>query len=100
MAIGERHLFSWLHLSDLHFGHGDRRYGWDQQKVLDNVRSDVEKALSWSELPRPQAIVVTGDIAFSGALVTADEYDRAESFLQGLLELLDIQRKDVYLVPG
>lgn len=99
MAIGERHLFSWLHLSDLHFGHGDKSYGWDQQKVLENLRTDVQRALAWPELPRPQAILVTGDIAYSGG-VKSDEYAAAEAFFRGLLSTLSLDPENLYCVPG
>ena len=85
MSLGQRHVFSWLHLSDLHFGHGDNSYGWDQKKVLDCLADDVEKALKeWPELPRPDAIMVTGDIAFSGNTRSAHEYSDASVFLRRL----------------
>lgn len=101
MSIGQRHVFSWLHLSDLHFGHGDSAYAWDQKSVLDSLISDVEEALrAWPELPRPQAIMVTGDIAFSGSALSSQEYEEAERFLVKITTLLGIERKDVYLVPG
>ena len=41
MTIGYRHLFSWLHLSDLHFGQGDTSYGWNQKLVLKNIEKDI-----------------------------------------------------------
>ncbi|MFY0527693.1 metallophosphoesterase family protein [Archangium gephyra] len=101
MSIGERHLFSWLHLSDLHFGHGDITYGWDQKTVLSLLKSDVEKARAeWPELPPPQAILVTGDIAFSGGKCDPAEYHDADVFLRELTTLLGLKPEDVYLVPG
>jgi len=101
MPIGDRHLLSWLHLSDLHFGHGDTTYGWDQKTVLSLLKSDVEKALrEWPELPRPQAILVTGDVAFSGGKRDKAEYQDADAFFRELVALLGLKPEDVYLVPG
>jgi hypothetical protein len=34
-------IFAWIHLSDIHFGHGDAAHGWDQQLVLAVLRRDV-----------------------------------------------------------
>jgi len=94
-------LFSWLHLSDLHFGHGDKTYGWDQKTVLSLLLQDVRKALTdWPELPRPQAILLTGDIAFSGGTISGSEYHDAQKFLADLVEILKIDRDKVFLVPG
>ena len=101
MAIGQRHLFTWLHLSDLHFGHGDKTYGWNQKTVLRLLASDIKNALKeWPELPRPQAIVVTGDIAFSGGKRDGKEYLDANEFLQDLTKSLELQPNKVFLVPG
>ncbi len=101
MSIGERHLFSWVHLSDLHFGHGSESYGWDQKTVLTLIRNDIEQAIKeWPELPRPQAILVTGDIAFSGGKLNDSEYRDADVFIHDLVNLLGLRPEQVYLVPG
>ncbi len=34
-------LFIWVHISDIHVGHGDASYGWDQQLVLSELIKDV-----------------------------------------------------------
>lgn len=101
MSIGERNIFSWIHLSDLHFGHGDKSYGWDQTKVLSQLTRDIENAINkWPELPRPQAIMITGDIAYSGASLGQDEYKKASKFLKELLKILGLTTEDVFIVPG
>jgi predicted phosphodiesterase len=101
MSVGQRHVFSWIHLSDLHFGHGDTSYKWDQKSVLAALYDDIESALrDWPELPRPQAILVTGDIAFSGNTASKIEYDDAKAFIDKLVELLKIPKSRVYMVPG
>lgn len=101
LPIGERHLFSWLHLSDLHFGHGNTAYGWNQKTVLDLLQEDVSKALeNWPEMPHPQAILVTGDIAFSGGVKSASEYNDACAYLKKLLDMLQVTPQCLYMVPG
>ena len=101
MAIGERYLFTWLHLSDLHFGHGDARHGWNQKTVLSLLAKDVAKALTdWPELPTPEAVVVTGDVAFSGAVRSADEYRDAQGWLKAVASELGLAPDRVYMVPG
>jgi predicted phosphodiesterase len=101
MSVGQRHIFSWLHLSDLHFGHGDAQYKWDQRSVLTAVLDDIENALkNWPELPPINAVILTGDISFSGGSVSHSEYQEAGEFLNKLVELLGIEKSRVYMVPG
>lgn len=69
----EEVLLSWLHVSDIHFGHGDLGHGWDQKLVLDTLRRDVEQLLAAERVPSPEIVLVTGDIAFSGATRAKDE---------------------------
>ena len=55
-------LFGWIHLSDIHFGHGDASHGWDQDLVMAALRRDI----AGKPAPvRVDAIFVTGDIAFA-----------------------------------
>jgi hypothetical protein len=41
--LGAETLFSWIHVSDIHMGHGDAAHGWDQALVLRELRKDVAK---------------------------------------------------------
>jgi len=34
-------IFTWLQVSDIHFGHGDASEGWDQRIVLAELTSDI-----------------------------------------------------------
>ena len=43
---------SWIHLSDLHFGHGDAHHRWDQQLVLDELSQDIPQAIARFEFRR------------------------------------------------
>ena len=64
-------LFGWIHLSDLHVGHGDIGYQGEQRMVLRVLARDIKTQVSeigrllgrpdW----RPDALLVSGDIAFS-----------------------------------
>ncbi len=98
-------LFSWIHLSDLHFGHGDMAYSWDQVLVLQTLRNDVQ-ALLGRGLPPVDSSLVTGDIAFSGdtrprsGQTKSTEYDDARRYLQTLAKEVGLTERDVFVVPG
>lgn len=101
VSVTERVLFTWVHLSDLHFGHGGAKGRVNQDVVLRLLRADLQKATtSWPELPKVDAIFVTGDVAFSGAVRSADEYQRAGDWLESLRKLLKVESTSVFLVPG
>lgn len=92
-------LFSWIHLSDIHVGHGDATHVEDQKLVLGALRSDVQQMLA-SGMPRPDAIFVTGDIAFSGASRHDDEYTRATEWLTAIAKTAGLGLDAVFAVPG
>lgn len=96
----DRVLFAWLHLSDLHFGHGDAEHGWDQKLVLQALRADVQKQVREGRVFAPNSILVTGDIAFSGATRRATEYADASEYLLALAADLKLSAQAVYVVPG
>ncbi|MBN1889698.1 MAG: hypothetical protein JW850_17005, partial [Thermoflexales bacterium] len=60
---------TWLHLSDLHFRPSQ---SYDANIVLKSLLQDVKDRLQ--DGLKPDLIVVTGDVAFSGQ---ADEYQLA-----------------------
>lgn len=92
-------LFTWLHLSDIHFGHGDANYFHDQRLILSQITSDVSHYSNHS-IPKPDVIFVTGDISFSGNSLASDEYERAEKWLIDISGALNINQEDIYTVPG
>lgn len=98
-------LIAWLHLSDIHFGHGTASQGWDQRLVLSCLLKDVTQLCS-SEIPSPELVLVTGDIAFSGASrvregqTESTEYQEASAWLRSLGQLLRIDRARIFTVPG
>jgi 3',5'-cyclic AMP phosphodiesterase CpdA len=87
-------LFTWIHLSDIHFGHGDAEYGCDQQLVLQALRDDL---VEQSRRHRPSAIFVTGDIAFSGK---PEQYERALAWLSSVGLAIGLESKSIFVVPG
>jgi tetratricopeptide (TPR) repeat protein len=97
-------LFSWLHLSDIHFGHGDAQHRWDQKLVVEQVLADLRKHGSFG-IPKPDVVLVTGDVAFSGggreiSGSAETEYGAARSWLQEVVAATGLQPADVFLVPG
>jgi predicted MPP superfamily phosphohydrolase len=92
-------LFSWLHLSDIHFGHGNATTREEQKLVLAQLLRDVRKAMQQGA-PRPDAVFITGDIGFSGDMLQRDEYTQATHWLGQLAERLQLAPHNIYLVPG
>src|SRR5213078_2573084 len=93
-------LFAWLHLSDIHVGHGDVEHGWDQKLVLEALRVDVARVLESGKVPQPRAVLVTGDVAFSGATRKDDEYECASRCLDVVGEAAGLTRQDIFVIPG
>ena len=93
-------LFSWLHISDLHFGHGNAGTYADQRLVLDALRQDAANIAGQRGIPVPDALLVTGDIAFSGGVRSPTEYRDASEYLRMLRDSLRISRERAFVVPG
>jgi predicted phosphodiesterase len=89
-------LFTWLHLSDIHFGHPSAGHRSDQKLVLDALREDIA-AYRERGVPNPDVVVVTGDIAFSGI---APQYADAEAWLRQTTALVGLDLSNVYAVAG
>ncbi len=103
---------SWVHLSDLHVGHGTTTHSWNQARVMEGVVVDIQQALNNSalQIELPQQIFFTGDVAFSGSNGVAPtmgpyrnlkQYDLARAWLENLADtVLQIPRQSIYIVPG
>jgi hypothetical protein len=84
---------TWLHLSDLHFKRSDVG---DRREVLEEFWKDI--SVHVRNGLRPDFIVVTGDIAYSGH---DEEYDLARKhFFKPLLECTDRKKAELFVVPG
>jgi predicted MPP superfamily phosphohydrolase len=101
-------LFSWVHLSDIHAGHGSTAYGWDQQDVFQAILEDIQVCVGDADrrFPRPNAVLVTGDVAFSGGnqkrppVATDGEYTAAAKWLGEVCGAIGIGKERVWMVPG
>ncbi|MEO5730332.1 MAG: metallophosphoesterase [Byssovorax sp.] len=93
-------LFRWIHLSDIHTGHGDTTNVWDQRLVLEEIVRDI--ALQRRSQPEPpfDAVLVTGDIANTGAGRLATEYADAATWLRNVGNAAGAAPEQIYLVPG
>ncbi|WP_375768529.1 TIR domain-containing protein [Archangium gephyra] len=98
-------IISWLHLSDIHFGHGSAAHGWNQHLVLSCLQADLTRVRTRG-VPPPELILVTGDIAFSGATRVRDgqaestEYQAASQWLRNVGQGLGIKPSRIFTVPG
>lgn len=87
---------SFIHLSDIHF-HKLSGNSVDIDTDLRNaILTDIEYNAKDS-IKNIQGILVGGDIAFAGQ---KQEYDHAKEFLKKMTEVLGIDEKSIYCVPG
>lgn len=92
-------LLAWLHLSDIHIGHGAADHQADQNLVLEALRADVARQIA-AGIPKPDVVLVTGDIAFSGACRNKHEYKRAAAWLKKIAGAVELGPEAVFVVPG
>ncbi|MCY1074685.1 metallophosphoesterase [Archangium lansingense] len=90
-------LFAWVHLSDIHIGHGGAGHVWDQKLVLSALHKDIVEEQKRGQLPRPEALLVTGDIAFSGE---PSQYGEAKKWLLGVAKATGLDERRIFTVPG
>lgn len=86
---------TWLHLSDLHF-RATGQHRWDEDIVLQALLADVQECRKAYELV-PDLILISGDIAYSGAPA---EYDLARAFFESLLAVTGLLKERMFVVPG
>ncbi|MFZ1829355.1 MAG: SUMF1/EgtB/PvdO family nonheme iron enzyme [Candidatus Competibacteraceae bacterium] len=92
----DNNMLTWLHISDIHFGHGrEARHRVDQKIVCDEILGDAGEVVQ--KLGPPDLILVTGDIAFKA---DPKEYEQAMQWLERLMETVNTDKKFLYLVPG
>lgn len=95
-AQRETVVWSWLHLSDIHFGHGAAENVSDQSFVLDALAHDLPSHMTHAV--NPQAVLITGDVGFSGGARDPAEYESALKYLNRIQQAIgDVP---VYVVPG
>ena len=84
----------YLHLSDFHFRHDNGVSNHNEKIVNDSLLQAIEEQLKEKLI---DFIVITGDIAFSGQ---REEYERALIFCNKLLQITQVPRDRIYIVPG
>jgi Calcineurin-like phosphoesterase len=89
-------VFSWIHVSDLHFGAGNRERHFDRKRVTQAILRDLRGIHDRTAQP-PDRIFVTGDIAFSGR---DEEYDEAKAWFDDVSRASGVPLCNVRLVPG
>lgn len=102
MPANEKVLFSWIHLSDIHFRHGNEQHQIDQELVLKALLDDVSITIESPSrnIPHPDSIFVTGDIAYSGSMVHSDEYEVADKWLSDVAQITKLSKTQIYVIPG
>jgi 3',5'-cyclic AMP phosphodiesterase CpdA len=88
-------IFQILHISDLHIRVDNN---FDRSVVLDPLIKRIGDDLKDPKSSlKPEIIVVTGDIAYSGQ---KDEYTLAKILFDDLLKKLEISNDRLFIVPG
>jgi hypothetical protein len=82
----------WLHISDIHI---QPRDAWSQDIVLTAMCRDIDQRRRQGITP--DFILVTGDLAFSGA---ANEYHLVKDFFDALIEASGVPRERIFCIPG
>jgi 3',5'-cyclic AMP phosphodiesterase CpdA len=90
-----RPVFTWLHVSDLHFGGGTVSHQFNREEILKAMLEDVRSHKPWGE--SPDRIFVTGDIAWKA---DQTEYRNAMSWLNQLVAVAGVDSSALRLVPG
>ena len=86
---------TFLHLSDIHFTtSSDNGYDLDQDLRNELI---ISAKTAFSEGAPPDAILITGDIAFKG---DEAEFSTANSWLEELGEAIGVQPNSILCVPG
>jgi tetratricopeptide (TPR) repeat protein len=83
-------LFSWIHLADLHFAGA----AGPRDRMLGRLRDDLAEH---RELRAPNVLLVTGDVASTGA---SAEYSRAGTWLREVGASVGLGPARIFVVPG
>lgn len=89
---------TWLHLSDIHFGH--ESYATTHEILGKIFREDLPQLRQQAPELWPELVLVTGDVAFSGGCKRDDEYQEARRFFIDLMAALRLPMDRLFLVPG
>jgi hypothetical protein len=84
-----------IHLSDIHFKAADQGIRDRNKDLRDEILNALRRQKT--HLHRYDGILVTGDIAFAGREV---EFQIARKWLEALCEHLEIEYRNVLVIPG
>ncbi|WP_073079349.1 metallophosphoesterase family protein [Sporobacter termitidis] len=87
---------SFIHLSDIHFVKSSNNPADIDKALRDAIITDLTVNAK-KLLNNISGILVTGDIAFSGART---EYEIAKKYLNEISDIFSIKPSDIYCVPG
>lgn len=86
-----------VHLSDIHFQSAEVASGFDPNANLrEDFLKDIETQIQ-SKSQKPDAIIVSGDIAFAGQ---QQEYEFAKTWFEKLCGCCEVEYERLFFVPG
>ncbi|MFT5164281.1 MAG: DNA repair exonuclease SbcCD nuclease subunit, partial [Alteromonadaceae bacterium] len=90
---------TWLHLSDIHF---QAKTEWRANSTREALIAFLVNKFEKDPSLKPDFITCTGDIAFgeTGADPLAEQYKLAKSFFRDVLAICDLNKKQLFMVPG
>lgn len=95
--LADETLLTWIHLSDIHCGQGDKLESVMRRDVLSQTIEDAKK-ISRSIGAMPDFALISGDLFQSGGNKQA-EFDELNEFSNNLITNLEI-KDGIYCVPG
>jgi len=96
--MAEQPLITWVHLSDIHMGPPKSSDRWDQRLVIGQLKRHLSNLPQ--DVPPPDLILLTGDLAFSGNGLSSKEYREVEKWLVDVASALSLTSSEIYMVPG
>jgi predicted phosphodiesterase len=92
-----KNTYSILHISDLH-----KRDDDDYDNLLQSMKEDCEKYVLRYNLPKPEIIIISGDIVKGGKPEEiSSQYSQVSEFLNNLTEFfLENDKSRIIIVPG
>ena len=103
LSEGQEIVFSWVHLSDLHIGHGNAKHSANQESIKILIdRFLPEKINSYNILNSKgesgvDCLFFTGDLAQAGELT---QLSAAKKWIDSITQELSINSENVFIVPG
>lgn len=94
--MNSKKIYTFIHISDIHFV----KTSGDPYDIDDELRQAMLNDLNnfaRQEFEQVNGVLVCGDLAFSGQ---AEEYEIACQFLENVIKVFSLEKKDIYCVAG